>query len=114
MKTIAERQREAAQMLGDDLKHPRVGAVLGLVEELGELVKEVMECEIYGVDNPELRHKMGDEVADVLFSLFEVCSAYNLELEEVYDRKLDKIRGKLPEWQLKYAEGLRRVRARLD
>jgi NTP pyrophosphatase (non-canonical NTP hydrolase) len=100
--------------LGDDLKHPRLGAVLGLVEELGELVKEVMEAEIYSQDSPELRAKMGDEVADVLFSLFEVCTAYGLNLEDVYERKLQKIIAKSPEWREKYSEGLRQVRARLD
>lgn len=111
-KTLNQHQLEAAELLGDDLKHPRLGATLGLVEELGELVKEVMELEIY--QQAEARQHLGDEMADVLFSLFEVCTAYNLSLEEVYERKVAKIRAKRDEWRDKYSQGLREVRAKLD
>src|SRR5438874_550320 len=111
-KTLRERQAEAAEMLGDNLNHPRLGATLGLVEELGELVKEVMELEIY--QQAGARPKMEDEVADILFSLLEVCSAYGIDLETVYDRKLAKIRLKLPDWEEKYSAGLKQMKAKLD
>ncbi len=111
-KTLHERQTEAAEMLGDNLNHPRLGATLGLVEELGELVKEVMELEIYR--HAEARPKMEDEVADILFSLLEVCNAYSIDLETAYDRKLAKIRRKLPEWKEKYSANLKQMKAKLD
>ncbi len=113
-KSLTELQDEAAALLDDALRHPRLGAVLSLVEELGELVKEVMEAEIYGQDSPELRARMGDEAADILFSLFEVCTAYGLNLEEVYAVKQAKIRAKIPQWREQYGPGLQRVRAKLD
>jgi NTP pyrophosphatase (non-canonical NTP hydrolase) len=94
------------------LKHPRLGATLGLVEELGELVKEVMELEIY--QQAAAREKLADEVGDVLFSLFEVCTAYGLSLEEAYEQKIEKIRSKRPDWIAKYSRGLREIRAKLD
>ena len=47
MESLAELQTQAKNLLGDELRHPRLGATLGLVEELGELVKEVMSVEIY-------------------------------------------------------------------
>ncbi len=99
-------------MLGDKLNHPRLGATLGLVEELGELVKEVMELEIYR--QTEARPKLEDEVADILFSLLEVCNAYGINLETAYDRKLAKIRRKLPEWEEKYSATLQALKAKLD
>jgi MazG nucleotide pyrophosphohydrolase domain len=68
-KTLDVLQQEAADILGDDLKHPRIGATLALVEELGELVKEIVEIEIYR--QSDAREKLQDEVGDVLFSLFE-------------------------------------------
>lgn len=111
-KTLSDRQTEAAQILGDSLNHPRLGATLGLVEELGELVKEVMELEIYR--QARARPKMEDEVADILFSLLEVCNAYGINLETAYDRKLEKIRRKLPEWEEKYSAGLKEMKAKLD
>lgn len=111
-KTLRERQAEAAEMLGENLNHPRLGATLGLVEELGELVKEVMELEIY--QQAGARPKMEDEVADILFSLLEVCTAYGIDLETAYDRKLNKIRLKLPEWEEKYSACLKQMKAKLD
>ena len=111
-KTLSQRQAEAAEMLGDSLNHPRLGATLGLVEEVGELVKEVMELEIYR--QAKARPKMEDEVADILFSLLEVCSAYGIDLEIVYDRKLAKIQGKLPEWKEKYSANLKEMKKKLD
>ncbi|MDB5079605.1 MAG: nucleotide pyrophosphohydrolase [Chloroflexi bacterium] len=111
-KTLSERQAEAAAMLGDKLNHPRLGATLALVEEMGELVKEVMELEIY--QQAQARPKMEDEVADILFSLLEVCNAYGISLETAYDRKLEKIRHKLPDWEEKYSAGLKQMKAKLD
>ena len=111
-KTLKGRQLEAAEMLGDSLNHPRLGATLGLVEELGELVKEVMELEIYR--QTEARPKMEDEVADIFFSLLEVCTAYGIDLEAAYDRKLAKIRGKLPDWERKYSANLKEMKKKLD
>lgn len=111
-KSLRERQTEAAEMLGDNLNHPRLGATLGLVEELGELVKEVMDLEIYR--QSAARPKMDDEVADIFFSLLEVCTAYGIDLETVYNRKLAKIRGKLPEWQEKYSANLIEMKKKLD
>ena len=111
-KTLTEHQQAAAEWLGDELRHPRLGATLGLVEELGELVKEVMELEIYG--QSAARDRLGDEMADILFSLFEVCTAYNISLEEAYERKQAKIRTKRDDWIARYSQGLRQLRAKLD
>jgi NTP pyrophosphatase (non-canonical NTP hydrolase) len=115
MKSLSQRQQEAAEILGDDMKHPRLGAVLALVEELGEMVQEVMEAEIYRQGTPEnFRAKLGEEAADTLFSLFEVCTAFGINLEEAYDQKLAKIQAKIPIWREKFTEGLQQSRAKLD
>lgn len=111
-KPLSQLQAEAAEMLGDSLNHPRLGATLGLVEELGELVKEVMELEIYR--QAGARPKLEGEVADILFSLLEVCTAYGIDLETAYGRKLAKIRGQLPEWKEKYSANLKEMKKKLD
>ncbi len=111
-KTLRQHQTEAAELLGEDLRHPRLGATLALVEELGELVKEILELEIYRDETA--RAKLGDEMGDILFSLFELSTHYNLSLEEVYERKLSKLRAKAPEWRIKYGDTLREMRAKLD
>ncbi len=119
MKSLTELQTEAKNLLGDELKHPRLGATLGLVEELGELVKEVMGVEIYGSgpDNPNWHNQktaFEAEVGDILFSLFEVCNAYDIDLESAYATKFAKIAAKHPDWLQKYAPGLIARRQQLD
>ncbi len=111
-KTLRKLQVEAAAILGDDLNHPRLGATLGLVEELGELVKEVMELEIY--QQEAARMLLDDEVADILFSLFEVCNAYNIDLDTAYDSKVAKIKTKRGRWIEKYSRSLKAMKAKLD
>jgi NTP pyrophosphatase (non-canonical NTP hydrolase) len=117
-KSLKERQDEARDLLGEELKHPRLGAVLGLSEELGELVKEIMELEIYNKPefplDEETRQKISAEVGDVLFSLFEVCTAYGIDLETAYDYKLDKIRSKRDKWLVDLGDKLIQRRKELD
>ncbi len=110
--SLAEHQAQAAAFLGDDLSHPRIGATLSLVEELGELVKEIMELEIYG--KQAARAELEGEVADVLFSLFEVCTAYGISLEEAYTRKVQVYHSKADKWRAESSEVLRRMKAKLD
>jgi len=119
MKSLNELQTEARNLLGDELKHPRLGATLGLVEELGELVKEVMSVEIYGSgpDNPNWptqKAAFEAEVGDILFSLFEVCNAYDIDLESSYAAKFAKIAAKHADWLQKYAPSLTDRRQQLD
>ena len=119
MKSLTQLQAEAKELLGEELKHPRLGATLGLVEELGELVKEVMSVEVYGEGpaNPNWttqKLELEAEVGDILFSLFEVCNAYQIDLETAYATKFAKIAAKREDWLSKYAPGLIQRRSKLD
>lgn len=119
MKSLAQLQAEAKALLGEELKHPRLGATLGLVEELGELIKEVMEVEIYGKGphNPNWEQQktaFEAEVGDILFSLFEVCSAYGIDLETAYNAKFAKIAAKHDAWIAQLGTNLQERRQQLD
>lgn len=94
-----------------NIRHPRIGTVLGLQEEVGELCKCIMESEIYG--NNDLNN-LGEECADVLFSLIDICNAYSIDLAQVSENKLEKIKTKITEWESKYGESLRIRRELLD
>ncbi len=93
------------------IRHPRIGTVLGLQEEVGELCKCIMEWEIYGSADPV---HLGEECADVLFSLFDVCNGYNIDLEAASERKLEYLKSKIGDWEAKYEESLRMRREILD
>ncbi len=117
-KNLNEYQSEACEFLGEELKHPRLGAVLGLAEELGELIKEIMELEIYSKPqlplSGEAHAKLSAEAGDILFSLFEVCTAYNIDLATAYEAKFAKISAKKANWLQNYAPSLIQRRAELD
>jgi len=110
MKSLDEMQQEQKELISG-VEHPRLGDVLGLTEEVGELAKEVMEIEMYGENRQK---ELGIEVADVLFSLISLCNSYSLDLAAVYQDKLTTIREKVPEWHTKYGDSLKKLRDKYD
>jgi len=107
LKGIQEKQKEILA----GIEHPRLGNVVGLYEEVGELSKEIMEIEFYGASR---QIELEDECADVLFSLLSVCDSYKVDLEAAYEKKISKITGKIPDWIEKYGANLSGLRNKLD
>jgi len=117
-KTLRDYQHEAETLLGDKLRHPRLGAVLALTEELGELVKEIMEIEIYNTAHLPLEEaakaKLSAEAGDILFSLFEVCTAYEIDLTTAYEAKFAKLQSMQADWLIRFGPHLSQLRQKLD
>ncbi|MEI7890857.1 MAG: MazG nucleotide pyrophosphohydrolase domain-containing protein [bacterium] len=103
--------QEAQKKLLEGIEHPRLGNIVGLFEEVGELSKEIMEIEFYDASK---KKELEDECADVFSSLLSVCDSYDIDLESAYERKINKIEGKIPEWREKYGENLKKLRNKLD
>lgn len=110
MKTLPQLQQEQKELLRG-IEHPRLGNVLGLFEEVGELSKEIMEVEIYGQAK---KSDLGKECADVFSSLLSLCDAYGINLSDEYAAKIGEISGKIPEWRVKYGKTLEGLRKKLD
>jgi len=107
---IEHLQRRTRQLM-EGLEHPRVGAALALGEECGELLRCVLEREIYGAPPDDA---LAGEVGDVLISLVEVCERYGLALDACAAAALKKIERQGPRWREQLGESLRAVRKRLD
>ena len=106
--------RETQDYLADLLKnisHPRVGAVLGLQEEIGELAKNIMNWEIYDDRDAD---NLGEELADCFFSLIDIANAYKIDLESACNKKLDSIKNKVSGWEDKHADSLKGKRELFD
>ncbi|MFA6314781.1 MAG: MazG-like family protein [Candidatus Paceibacterota bacterium] len=110
MKTLSEIQQRQRELL-TGIEHPRLGNVLGLFEEIGELAKEVTEVEMYGQPKQE---NFGKECADVLFSLLSICDSYGIDLSGEYAAKVTEIEGKISEWKIRYGKTLEVLRKKLD
>jgi NTP pyrophosphatase (non-canonical NTP hydrolase) len=110
MKTLSEIQQKQRELL-KGIEHPRLGNILGLFEEVGELAKEVMEIEMYG--QPK-QGNFGKECADVFSSLLSLCDSYGIDLSDEYAEKVKEIESKIPEWRIKYGKTLEDMRKKLD
>jgi uncharacterized protein YabN with tetrapyrrole methylase and pyrophosphatase domain len=103
--------QEGVNELLKGLEHPRVGAALALAEECGEVMKWVMEREMYGGAKAE---DLSDELGDVLVALAELASRYGIRLEDAASGALAKLREKGPTWQAELGGRLEAVRRRMD
>jgi len=110
MKTLRGLQGEQKRIMSD-VEHPRLGNVVGLFEEVGELAQEVMEIEMYGENRKD---KLADECADTLVGLISLCNSYDIDLEDAYQEKILKIKEKIPEWREKYGDNLKKMRGKID
>ncbi len=99
----------AALMRG--IEHPRLAAALALAEECGEVVRVVLDREVYGTPD---EGRLGAEVGDVLLSLLELCDRYGLSAAECAAAAVEKLRQKAPEWREILGDRLERLRRRLD
>lgn len=110
MKTLFQLQQEQNKLL-KGIEHPRLGNILGLFEEVGELAKEITEVEMYGQSKQK---DLGKECADVLFSLLSLCDSYGVNLSDEYVAKVGEISEKIPDWRVKYGKILEDLRKKLD
>lgn len=107
---IQTTQREVRRLL-QHIQHPRVGTVLGLHEEVGELAKVIMNWEIYGEKDPKA---FQEECADIFFSLLDICNAYGVELDSACAEKFEKTKSHIAEWEKKYGRRLESLRSLFD
>ena len=110
MITLFQLQQEQNELL-KGIEHPRLGNILGLFEEVGELAKEITEIEMYGQSKQK---DLAKECADVLFSLLSLCDSYGVNLSDEYVIKVREISEKIPDWKIKYGKTLEGLRKKLD
>ncbi len=104
---LQERIRE----LTVGIEHPRVGAALALAEEVGEVMRCVLDGEYYGKRDADA---LEDEVGDVLIALAEVCDRFDVSLEAAAHRAVAKLERKAPVWKAELGDRLVELRKRMD
>lgn len=108
---INEAQKNVKEIL-KDIEHPRLGSFIALTEEVGEVANEIMKLEIYN-ENKEIKH-LKEEIADVMFQLFDLANSYNINLENEFLIKLENIKPRAEKWRVQFKESMRRNREKLD
>lgn len=109
---ISETQKLYSKYISES-NHPRVGAFIALVEEIGEIAKEILSIELY--DETNKKNKLEEEVADTFIALLEFCDVYHINLEDVFIEKFNKIKIKAEtEWKNNLTEILEKKRDIFD
>lgn len=93
------------------LEHPRLGVALALGEECGEILRCVLDQEVYG---KEAGAALAAEVGDALVALVELCERFGLDLDACARAALAKVERLAPAWRADLGPHLARLRARLD
>ena len=96
MENWQQRSHQFAQK--HNLSHTPGVTALDLLSEFGEVAKELLKATDYGshapIDNPAL----ADELGDLLYSLCELATAVNVDLDQALTAALAKYEAR---WQEK-------------
>ncbi len=112
--SLRDYQKRVTELLAP-VRHPQLANLIALMEEVGELCREIMNEQIYkDASAPLLRNKLEPELADILMTLLELGSNYGVDLQEALDRKLEKIRHKIPSWTKTLGPVLAKKRKQFD
>ncbi len=92
---IKEMQSQANEIINKidnklNVKHDLNNTIIHLVEELGELMREI--------GKPKFRHEeinkeeLGNELADVLIFLMRISELNNVNIEDAFRNKVEKLK----------------------
>ena len=70
-------------------------ATLGLAGEAGEFANIVKKWK--GHKHDISKHELRDELGDILWYIAEICSVSGLDMEEVAQQNVDKLKKRYPE-----------------
>lgn len=91
-----ERTHQFAQK--HNLAHTPGVYALDLLSELGEVAKELLKATNYGQHAPTDMPEMAGELGDLLYSLCQLATAVNVDLDQALTTALNKYEAR---WQAK-------------
>jgi NTP pyrophosphatase (non-canonical NTP hydrolase) len=69
--------------------------VIGISTEAGELLDAYKKHFAYGKELDKVN--VGEEIADILWYISNLCRLLNIDLEEMLQRNIDKLKARYPE-----------------
>jgi NTP pyrophosphatase (non-canonical NTP hydrolase) len=72
------------------MNNPVENRMLDLVDEIGEVSKEINKMSSYGTKQPEFREEIVMELGDVFYSLVTVANYYDVDLLKSLDMAVEK------------------------
>ena len=94
--TLSEYQEKAARTINQKLTEEKMlrHALFGLTAEVGEITG-LFQKQLQG--HPLLLEHLEKEIGDVLWMVAELCTALSLDMEEVAEANIEKLKKRYPE-----------------
>ena len=84
-------QEKVKKFMGkNNMNNPVEYRMLDLVDEIGEVAKEISKMSGYGTKKPEFRKEIIMELGDVFYSLITIANYYNIDLLKSLDLVIEK------------------------
>ncbi|MEI8091220.1 MAG: MazG nucleotide pyrophosphohydrolase domain-containing protein [bacterium] len=74
----------------NNMNNPVEYRMLDLVDEIGEVAKEISKMSGYGTKEPEFREEIRMELGDAFYSLITVANFYDIDLTKSLDMVIEK------------------------
>ncbi len=71
--------------------------VVDLMSEVGELSKEILLSTSYGKSEFKSTDNLKNELGDVFYSLIVLANSFDIDMEEILDKTLDKYSKRMKE-----------------
>jgi NTP pyrophosphatase (non-canonical NTP hydrolase) len=77
------------------MNNPIENRMLDLVDEIGEVAKEINKMSEYGTKPPEFREEIIMELGDAFYSLITVANYYDVDLSKSLDMAMEKYKKRI-------------------
>jgi NTP pyrophosphatase (non-canonical NTP hydrolase) len=79
----------------NNMNNPIENRMLDLVDEIGEVSKEINKMSEYGTKEPKFREEIIMELGDVFYSLIAVANYYDVDLTKSLDMAVEKYKKRI-------------------
>ena len=91
-----EFQKKVKEFMDENkINNPVEYRMLDLVDEIGELSKEICKMAEYGTKEPVFRQEVKTELGDVFYSLITVANYYKVDLMDALDIVINKYKKRI-------------------
>ncbi len=88
----------------NNMNNPVEYRMLDLVDEIGEVAKEISKMSGYGTKEPEFREEIRMELGDAFYSLITVANFYDIDLTKSLDMVIEKYEKRIKKWGHAWSE----------
>ncbi len=91
-----EFQKNVKKFMDDSaMNNPVENRMLDLVDEIGEVAKEINKMSQYGTKEPKFREEIRTEIGDAFYSLITVANYYDVDMLDSLDKVIKKYKKRI-------------------